>query len=197
MLAGLPADVAVAATAFVGTNIDNALVTMAMVATAPPERATRIALGQVLGFTILVVAAASTAIALFELSTRTIGLLGLVPLAMGLRGVLALRHQAARTKAARRAVGTGMVAATLITVGAGGDNLAVYIPLFRLDSVVNLSATAAVFVVGEVLLTFAVLRAGRHRLASDIVGRVGVFATPLLYCAIGVLVLIRCGTLPV
>ena len=47
MAAGLGADLGVAAAAFVGTNIDNAVVTMALVAGAPEERARRIALGQV------------------------------------------------------------------------------------------------------------------------------------------------------
>ena len=55
--AGLPADLGVAAAAFIGTNIDNTLVTAAMVAGAPLERAHRIATGQVIGFTLLVAVA--------------------------------------------------------------------------------------------------------------------------------------------
>ena len=79
----------IAAVAFVGTNIDNALVTAALVAGSPPERARRIAAGQVVGFSAVVALAAAAAAVLFEFSPKVVGLLGLVPLALGLRGLLA------------------------------------------------------------------------------------------------------------
>ena len=140
--AGLAADLGVAAVAFVGTNIDNCLVTMAMVAGAPPERARRIAAGQVAGFGFLVAVAAAAAAALFEFSPAVVGLIGLVPLAIGLRGIaLSVRHRGpaprrrvtaqGRRPATERAVGRSFTAGLLVTIAAGGDNLAAYIPLFR------------------------------------------------------------------
>ena len=195
LLAGLPADVGVAAAAFVGTNIDNALVTVAMVAAAPPEKARRIATGQVIGFVVLVAASAATAIALFEISPKLVGLLGLVPLLLGLRGLFLVRRPARRQQLSNRAVGAGIISSALITVGAGGDNLAVCIPLFRVGGVTNLVSVATVFALGEALLTFAVVRAGRHRRIRDGATRAGVWAAPVLYCLIGVLVLVRAGTL--
>jgi cadmium resistance protein CadD (predicted permease) len=195
MSAGLPAVLGLAAGAFAGTNVDNAAVTVAMIAAAPVRRAGRIALGQVIGFVALVVGAVGMAVVLFEIPTRIIGLLGLVPLALGLRGLVALRHAEGRSRVARRAVGSGVVAATLITIGAGGDNLAVYIPLFRVARVAGTAASLLVFALGEVLLTLLVLRAGRHPRVRDAVTAVGVFAAPVLYCAIGILVLVEAGTL--
>ena len=195
MAAGLAADLGVAVAAFVGTNIDNGVVTMAMVAAAPPGRATRIASGQVMGFVLLVVVAAATAIALFEFSTRAIGLLGLVPLALGLRGLFMLRPGAARTRLARRAVGGGVITAALVTIGAGGDNMAVYIPLLKLGGVTRLAATTAVFALGEVVLTYLVLRAAGHPRIRQLATRAGVVVAPVLYCAIGLLILWEAGTI--
>jgi cadmium resistance protein CadD (predicted permease) len=197
MLAGLPAELALAAGAFVGTNVDNGLVATTMVATAPPERARRIAGGQVFGFVVLVVVAAAAAIALFEVPTRAIGLLGLVPLALGIRGLFALRHAEGRQRVARRAVGSGVIAAALITIGAGGDNLAVYIPLFRASTTSGRIVTALVFMAGEALLTMCILGAGRHPRARAVSTRIGIIAAPLLYCAVGVLVLIQANTFSV
>ncbi len=194
MLAGLPADVGVAAAAFLGTNSDNALVTLAMVAAAPPERARRIAAGQILGFTALVIASGATAIALFEISPRLVGLLGLVPLMLGLRGLFLLRRHEQRD-VTRRAVGSGIIAAALVTIGAGGDNLAVYIPLFRVAGAENIAVIIGVFVLGEVILTLFVLRVGQHERVRQVVTRVGTVGAPLLYCCIGVLVLLRAGTI--
>ncbi len=89
---GLAADFGVAAAAFVGTNVDNCVVTTALVAGAPVERAHRIAAGQVLGFCVLVAAAAGAAVLLLEFSTAVVGLLGLVPLSIGVRGIVGLRR---------------------------------------------------------------------------------------------------------
>jgi cadmium resistance protein CadD (predicted permease) len=194
--AGLPAVLGTAVGAFVGTNIDNAVVTGAMVAASPPTRSRRIALGQVVGFVVLVLAAVGMAILLFEIPTRIIGLLGLVPLALGVRGLLALRHAEERSRVTRRAVGSGFFSAVFVTIGAGGDNLAVYIPLFRVDGVAATAETSLVFAVGELLLTLFVLRAGRHRRVRAAVTAFGVFAAPLLFCAIGILVFVEAGTIP-
>jgi cadmium resistance protein CadD (predicted permease) len=193
----LPAVLGLAAVTFAGTNVDNAIVTTAMVATAPPERSTRIAAGQVLGFVVLVVVAIAMALLLFEIPTRVIGLFGLVPLALGLRGLIGLRHRESRERVARRAVGSGLIAATLITIGAGGDNLAAYIPLFRVARVRGTIGTLLIFAVGEVLLTLFVLRAGSHRRVRSALTTVGVIGTPILYCAIGIVVLAEAGTLSV
>jgi cadmium resistance protein CadD (predicted permease) len=195
MATGLPAILGLAAGAFVGTNIDNAVVTVAMISAAPPRRANRIALGQALGFTVLVVAAVGMALLLFEISTRVIGLLGLVPLALGIRGLWGLRHAVSRSRLADRAFGSGMIAAALVTIGAGGDNLAVYIPLFRVSHVGGTLWTLLLFAGAELLLTLFVRRAGQHPRVRATMTRLGAFATPVLYCVIGVLVLVEAGTL--
>jgi cadmium resistance protein CadD (predicted permease) len=206
--AGLPADLGVAALAFVGTNIDNCLVTMAMVAGAPLERARRIAVGQVIGFTLLVVAAAGAAAVLYEFSAAVVGLLGLVPFAIGVRGLFGLRGTdraapgaatAARAAevagtATRRAVGRSFTAAALVTIGAGGDNLAAYIPLFRVNGTANILAILLVFAGGEVALTAVILGGGRHPKARAVMNELGTVAVPVLLCAIGVLVMVEAGT---
>jgi cadmium resistance protein CadD (predicted permease) len=221
LAAGLGADLGVAAAAFVGTNVDNAVVAMAMVAGAPLNRARRIAAGQVFGFVVLVVVAAAGAAVLFEFSTGVVGLLGLVPLAIGVRGLVLLanhRNDGAagdapvdaagdtatasstrqprrrRVRPEQRAVGRGFTAAALVTVAAGGDNLAVYIPLFRVGGATNIGATVAVFVVGEALVTWLILAGGRHPKARGAMQRVGHVAVPILLCCLGILVLVQAGT---
>ncbi len=211
MPAGLGADLGVAAAAFVGTNVDNCVVTMAMVAGAPLQRAHRIAAGQVVGFVMVVAVSAAGAAVLYEFSPAVVGLLGLVPLAIGVSGLLGLarRHPEADTAPApapkgrsrrwrrrpeERAVGQSLTAAALVTVAAGGDNLAVYIPLLRVGGATNLGAIAAVFVVGEVLVTWLVLAGGRHPKARQMMLRLGHVAVPVLLCCVGVLVMVQAGT---
>jgi cadmium resistance protein CadD (predicted permease) len=212
LAAGLGADLGVAAAAFVGTNVDNCVVTMAMVAGAPLERAHRIAAGQVFGFALLVAVAAAAAALLFEFSAAAVGLLGLVPLAIGVRGLVTLRRPhppdaADEAPAAgrrwgrrrpggpeQRAVGRSFTAAALVTIAAGGDNLAVYIPLFRVGGATNLGAVAAVFVIGEVVVTWLILTGGRHPRARGVMLRIGHLGVPVLLCCVGVLVMVHAGT---
>ena len=107
----------------------------------------------------VVAVAAAAAVLLFEFSAAAVGLLGFVPLAIGLHGLAVLRHRLPRQStddelAGRRAgarppsVPWGAVSRPrpLVTIAAGGDNLAVYIPLFREGGAVNLAAIAIVFV---------------------------------------------------
>jgi len=199
--AGLPADLGIAAAAFLGTNIDNCLVTTAMVAGAPVERARRIAAGQVIGFALLVAVAAAAAAVLFEFSAAVVGLLGLVPLAIGVKGLIGLRRAPEDSRAGTglfkttdRAVGRSFTAAALVTIGAGGDNLAVYIPLFRVGGTTNVAAIFAVFVLGEVAVTAIVLAGGRHPKARVLMDRLGAVAVPVVLCGIGVLVMVQAGT---
>jgi cadmium resistance protein CadD (predicted permease) len=209
--AGLGADLGVAAAAFVGTNVDNCVVTMAMVAGAPLRRAHRIAAGQVVGFVVVVAVSAAGAAVLYEFSPAVVGLLGLVPLAIGVSGLLGLARRRGAAEAAPavaptgrsprwrrrpedRAVGQSLTAAALVTIAAGGDNLAVYIPLLRVGGATNLAAIAAVFVAGEVLVTWLVLAGGRHPKARQMMLRVGHVAIPVLLCCVGVLVMVQAGT---
>jgi cadmium resistance protein CadD (predicted permease) len=219
LAAGLGADLGVAAAAFVGTNVDNTVVAMAMVAGAPLERARRIAVGQAIGFVVLVAVAVAAAAVLFEFSTAVVGLLGLVPLAIGVRGLVGLarrhpdgeaeanaatsssvdagagaRKRRWRPQTEQRAVGGSFTAAALVTIAAGGDNLAVYIPLFRVGGAANIGAIVAVFIVGEALVTWVILAGGRHPKARGTMVRMGHVAVPILLCCVGVLVLVQAGT---
>ena len=199
--AGLPADLGIAAAAFLGTNIDNCLVTMAMVAGAPVERARRIAAGQVIGFARPGRGRGGRGGRAVRILGGGVGLLGLVPLAIGVKGLIGLRRApggsragTGRFEAADRAVGRSFTAAALVTIGAGGDNLAVYIPLFRVGGTTNVAAIVAVFVLGEVAVTAIVLAGGRHPKARALMDRLGAVAVPVVLCGIGVLVMVQAGT---
>jgi cadmium resistance protein CadD (predicted permease) len=202
--AGLAADAGVAALAFVGTNVDNTLIPMAMVAGAPVDRAHRIAAGQVLSFWFIVALAGGTAAALFEFSPAAVGLLGLVPLAIGVNGMLGWRRSrregdrpgsgSGMSRSERRAVGQSVIGAALVTLGASGDNLAAFIPLFRVGGAARLAVILAVFAVGEVVVTALILAGGRHPRARSVMTRLGELAVPVLLCGIGVLVMVQAGT---
>jgi cadmium resistance protein CadD (predicted permease) len=169
-------------------------VTATLIAGSPPERARRIALGQVIGFSLITALAAAAAAVLFEFSPKVVGLLGLVPLAIGLHGLFRLRGRDRGAVVTRRAVGSGFVAALLVTLSAGGDNLAAYIPLFRVGGPARVAVIVGVFALGEVVVTTLALVAGGHPRARAAMTRLGAVAVPILLCGIGVLILIEAQT---
>jgi cadmium resistance protein CadD (predicted permease) len=114
--------------------------------------------------------------------------------AAGVDGDGDVRKRRWRPHTEQRAVGRSVTAAALVTIAAGGDNLAVYIPLFRVGGAANVGAIVAVFVVGEALVTWVILAGGRHPKARGAMVRMGHVAVPILLCCVGVLVLVQAGT---
>jgi cadmium resistance protein CadD (predicted permease) len=187
--------IGIAAGSFVTTNIDNLVVTTAQFAAAPPQRVRRVAVGQLLGFAVILLASAAAAGALFELPTRWVGLLGLVPIALGIRGLVGLRHRSQDRYDVKTSVAPGLVTTALVSVGNGGDNLAVYIPILRASTLAQGAFFLLCLLALDVLLCAGALLLGRHRRTLGFVGKAGAYLIPIVYCVIGVIVLVRSGTL--
>ncbi len=180
--------------AFASTNVDNGLATTAQLATAPPHRVRRIVSGQLTGFAFIVVLSAGGAAVLTAFPVWTVGLLGLVPIALGIRGFVALYRRRGDTSRPEP-VGGGFFAAALVTVGNGGDNLAVYIPLLRQGTPAAGTLAVAWLLALDVGLCGLAVVVGRHPRTLATLERAGAWLTPLVYCAIGIAVLVRAGTL--
>jgi len=129
---------------FATTNVDDMLLLSAFFA----DRALRpraVVVGQFAGIGVLTAASAAAALLALTTPDGWIGLLGLAPLGLGLRGLHALwrsrgsrdpeeaeRFRAAEARA-QRATHSQWIAVAVVTVANGGDNLGVYIPLFSRD----------------------------------------------------------------
>lgn len=186
--------VGLATGAFVGTTVDNGLVTTAQVAAAPPRRRRRVVAGQFAGFAAIVALAAGGSAVLLELPLWVLGLLGLVPVALAVREVVAVVRRGGRPPAPKDPVGSGWFTAAVVTLGSGGDNLAVYIPLFR-QAGPAWGTLAAVWLLAldAGLCAVAVWLALRPR-ALVLGHRVGAWLSPAAHLVVGVAVLVRAGT---
>lgn len=177
--------------AFLTTNIDDLVLLTALYA----ERRLRggaILAGQTLGIAgITLIAAAAAGLAL-QLSDRAASGLGVVPLALGLAGLLRRKAEAPGAPAAQGRIWRQILAVAGLTLSGGGDNLAVYIPLFAARPG-EMPGFGALFLVltlvwcglGRVLgqsRTLARLQAGRP-------GGGGRRLLPLVLIAIGIFVL--------
>jgi cadmium resistance protein CadD (predicted permease) len=123
-------------TMFVSTNVDDILLLAAFFASRLATRT--IVLGQLLGIGMLVAASAAAAAAAVVVPPRWVALLGIIPLVLGVREALRLRaghtdddddDGSAKVVHARRQ----LVAVATVTVANGGDNFAIYVPVFAND----------------------------------------------------------------
>lgn len=121
MISGLGGAALVAAGAYASTNIDNLTLTAALVAATRPDRVRRVIRGQVAGQLVVVVVSIAAAAVLFAVPARWIGLLGFVPIALGLRGLVTMRSAIAADRAARPSAGADPDAGADPGTGAGGD----------------------------------------------------------------------------
>lgn len=184
--------VAVAAVAFVSTSADNLAAMIAMLATRE-LRPHRVAAGY-LSASWLIDAAAWGASKLVEaLPPPYLGLLGIVPLGLGVQRALALRRPAPQ-RAGPFPITGGAFTAGIVTLAQGADNSLVYASLFsdtanRLDP--YLFTTLAVCATLWCALAWYV---AKHSPIAGIVRGAMRIVLPFLLTAIGVYILANTAT---
>jgi cadmium resistance protein CadD (predicted permease) len=181
-----------AAGVFAGTNVDDLIVLTVLFlsarATGRP-RPWQVWAGQYAGIGALVAISALAALGLTLVPDRWVPLLGLVPLALGVRGLVsAVRH---RSGAADPPVVAGnLVAVAGVTIANGADNIAVYTPMFRTIGLAGSVVTVAVFAVLVAVWCLAASWLGGHQRVVAVVERYGHWLVPLVFIAIGVVILV-------
>ncbi|MGC4789088.1 cadmium resistance transporter [Micromonospora sp. DT178] len=182
-----------AAVVFAATDIDDIVVlTLLFVAarTTGRPRPWQIVAGQYLGIGALALASAVVAAGLLVVPDPWTGLLGLLPVALGVRALL--DRDADETPAV---VGS-TVGVAGVTIANGADNIAVYVPVFRALGPADSAVFLLVFVVLIALWCAAGAWLGNHPRVTGLVGRAGHWLVPAIFIAIGVVILATSGILP-
>lgn len=120
---------------FATTNIDDILVLAAFFA-GRTMSAAAIVVGQFIGIAALTAASAIAALFALAIPDGWVGLIGLAPLALGIRGLFRLTHVPMTSSEPRPDAVPGRLpwlTTALVTMANGGDNLSAYIPLFSRD----------------------------------------------------------------
>ncbi|MFG1652657.1 cadmium resistance transporter [Micromonospora sp. NPDC049275] len=183
---------AAAAVVFAATDIDDIVIlTLFFVAarTTGRPRTWQIVAGQYLGIGALALASAVVAAGLLVVPDPWTGLLGLLPIALGVRALVRRDDDEAPS----------VVASTLgvagVTIANGADNVAVYVPVFRALGPGDSAVFLLVFVVLVGLWCAAAAWLGGHRRVVRLVERAGHWLVPTIFVAIGVVILVGSGVL--
>jgi cadmium resistance protein CadD (predicted permease) len=129
-----------------------------------------------------------------------LGLLGILPILIGIRKLVALRHERVQTNQAtsvhRTPSSYGNIAGVaLVTIANGGDNVGVYMPSFAVHSGSQIVAIAVVFAAMTALWCMLAHRMVSHpRFGAPFRRYTHIFA-PLVLIGLGVLIIHNAGTI--
>ncbi|WP_198041563.1 cadmium resistance transporter [Micromonospora chokoriensis] len=181
-----------AAVVFAATDIDDIVIlTLFFVAARTTGRPRRweIVAGQYLGIGALALASAVIAGGLLVVPDPWTGLLGLLPIALGVRALRGSGDDEAPV------VVTGALGVAGVTIANGADNVAVYVPVFRALGVADSAVFLLVFVLLIAVWCAAGAWLGGHRRVVRLVERAGAWLVPTIFIAIGVVILVSSGVL--
>jgi cadmium resistance protein CadD (predicted permease) len=177
------------------TNVDNLVVLTVLFsqsAQCGSPRTSQVVIGQYVGSVIIIVVSVVAAAGLLVVPDKWVGLLGLVPLTLGVYGLVkAFRPRVAALTQVHLRVGS----VASVVVANGGDNIGVYTTAFR-----TFSITETVITIGSFLVLIAVwcaiawFAATRKRVltALKFVSR---WLVPVVYVTIGLLIVFGSGLL--
>ena len=187
----LPGTVVTAAGVFAGTNVDDLIVLTVLFLAARASgrpRPWQIWAGQYAGIAVLVAVSVLAAVGLALVPDRWVPLLGLVPVALGVRGLIGAVRRSPGDDEAPAVAGNALAVAG-VTIANGADNIAVYTPVFRTIGPAGSVLTIAVFAVGVAVWCLASSWLGSHRRVIALVERYGHWLVPLVFIAIGGVIL--------
>ncbi len=202
-------------TAFVATNIDDLVILMLFFAQAKGSfRLRHIVVGQYLGFTVILLASLPGFFGGLIVSKAWIGLLGLVPIAVGISQLvrrntdtdtdtddtiqvvsgksLAVQPLSRSTLAGLLSPQTYQVAA--VTFANGGDNISIYVSLFASSDLGNLAVVVCTFFLLTGVWCYVAFRLVRYPAVAAVLARYGERIVPFVLIGLGVFILIENGT---
>ncbi len=197
-------------TSFAATNIDDIVISMLFFAQVNVTfRPRHIVVGKYLGFTALILASLPGFFGGLIVPKAIIGLLGLVPIAIGISHLVKTENDRDEVQAVSgefnresnsfvSKLANLFNAQTLnvaaVTVANGGDNIGIYLPLFASSDLPSLMVILAVFFVLVGVWSYAAYRLTRRIAIAKILTRYTQAIVPFVLIGLGIFILIESGT---
>lgn len=201
---GLITTISTGLTAFTATNLDDILILMLFFSQVNALfRKRHIVAGQYLGFAALVLASLPSFFGSFLLPRPYIGLLGLVPIAIGISRLINSEEEneteedetPAPTSWFSSFISPQAYSVAAVTFANGGDNIGIYMPLFASCSWENLTIILGVFFSLVGVWCFAAHQLTQVPAIAENLTRYGNYLVPFVLISLGVLILVDSRTL--
>ena len=191
-------------TAFTATNLDDIVIlTLWFSQVNAAFRRRQIILGQYLGVGALVAASVPSFFGSAILPRPWIGLLGIVPIVLGISRWLNQEQNNAATEVKPEQTETTLnsflspqtYGVAAVTIANGGDNIGIYVPLFASSSGESLVVILSVFFVLVGVWCYAAYQLTRLGAIAEALTRYGNYLVPFVLVGLGVMILLDSRTL--
>lgn len=191
---------------FAATNLDDIIILMVFFSQVNAHfRRRHIIIGQYLGFSTVIIASLPGFFGGLIIPHHWIGLLGLVPIAIGIRRLLQLNQDdnEVQTVSDEWRKSPGILASVLapqtyqvavVTFANGGDNIGIYIPLFASSNLGNLSIIIGVFYLLVGVWCYIAYQLTLHPVVARFLTRYGHAIVPFILIGLGIYILIDSDT---
>jgi cadmium resistance protein CadD (predicted permease) len=182
---------------FTSTNIDDLLVLTLFYGNKKFGNLEIIS-GQLLGMSCLIALSLLGALVGVLIAPAYIGLLGLVPLFLGLRALWAIFHPSTEGEEHPEASlpqGANILSVAGVTIANGGDNIGIYLPTFTALSWWAIGLMIGVFLLMTLLWCMLAQYFTRHPSVAKVVEKYGHLLTPPVLMVLGLYVLYEHGSL--
>ncbi|MCC5660414.1 cadmium resistance transporter [Nostoc sp. XA010] len=194
------------AIAFIATNIDDIVILLLLFSQINATfRRRHIVVGQFLGFTVLLILSLSGLFGGLVLSKSWIGLLGLLPIAIGISSLVnkeedALEEVVATTEESEASNMTSFLSpqtysVAAITVANGSDNISVYVPLFASSNLETFVIIIGLFFLLLGVWCYAAYKLINYRVIADVLTRYGNNIVPFVLIGLGAFIVLKSGAL--
>lgn len=183
---------------FVGTGIEDLFTLTALFLSSRitgQPRPWQIVTGWYAGIACLVVISVGVALGLVFVPEDWTGLLGLVPLAIGIYKLTQAIRARGKQASVQPLMAAGVVSVAALAISNGGDNIGVYVPVFRTVGPLHSAVMVAVIAVclGVWCLLASVL--GSHKGVVAIMGPYGKWIIPAVYITVGTVIIVNSGVI--
>ncbi len=185
---------------FAATNVDDVFVLLGFYAN-PKFRPRQIAMGQYLGIAALYSVSVVAGLIAIALAPAYVGLLGLIPIAMGLKQLWELFQGGdddgdGDSESNDSSIGGGKVlAVSAVTFANGGDNISIYIPVFSTRSFLDVAIIGVVFLVMTAVWLLFARWLVNHRTVGEPIRQYGSKVVPFAFIAVGAMLVYEGGTI--
>ena len=204
--------------AFIATNIDDLLLlTIFFSQVNSTFRKRHVVLGQYLGFTVLILASLPGFLGGLVISPAWIGLLGLVPIGLGINQLWHRESTASDVQAVNEGVlspsdssiaspriavpgiwrslfNPQIYAVAMTTIANGGDNIGIYVPLFASSDRNRLGITLLIFFGLIGLWCLIAQQLTRQPTITRLITRYGNTFVPIVLIGLGIFIMFESGT---
>lgn len=185
--------VAVAVVMFVSTNIDDIFVLMLFFADRSFSPL-QVVVGQYLGIGLLVGVSIVISLAALLFPANLIGLLGFVPIALGIKNLLDLRRHSPDGEPEAIPFSRHWLrwlTVSAVTIANGGDNIGVYVPLFANSTADEIAVIAIIFALLVAVWCAIGYALGKAPLIGDPLRRYGHRILPFVLIGLGLYILVE------